>query len=423
VAAAVAWGTLRVDGVRVGLRAAPFAGRWEWHGSLRLLPAVAIATAAVAQGPRVAARLRWRWVPLATGVGAAVWATALAVGDGWSRLTEPLTSRHEYEPLAGRIQDLPGFLQTYVDRLSDHPIHVQGHPPGPLVVAWLLDRVGLGGAGWLAALAIAGWGVAAGAAVVAARAMAGEAATRRAAPALVLLPAAVWAGTSLDALFAGVTALAVALAAVAVRRGQGPLMPAAGFAAGAALLLSYGATVLLLIPVGLVLLARRPAALLRAWVVGLAVPLATAARAGFWWLDGLEATRAAYWAGIASRRPGVYLTLLGDPAVLAVAVGPAVVVALAQLVASQISAGGAGLRRLSPKFREELPALPPLLPLLALTTVVLADLSQYARGEVERIWLPFVPWLALAAPADRRAWLAVQAGVALLVQSFLVSPW
>jgi hypothetical protein len=415
---------LRVDGVRVGLRAAPFAGRWEWHGSLRLLPAVAIAAAAVAQGPRVAAGLRWRWLPLATGVGAAVWATALAVGDGWSRLTEPLTTRHDYEPLAGRIHDLPGFLQTYVDRLSDHPIHVQGHPPGPVVVAWLLDRVGLGGAGWLAVLAIAGWGVTAGAAVVAARALAGEAAARRAASALVLLPAAVWAGTSLDALFAGVTAVAVALAAVAVRRGQGRLMLAAGFVAGAALLLSYGATVLLPVPVGLVVVvAERPAALLRSWVVGLAVPLAVAALAGFSWLDGLGATRAAYWAGIASRRPGVYLTLLGDPAVLAVAAGPAVAVGLAQLVASQISAEGTHFRRLLPKFRAELPALPALLPLLALTAVVVADLSQYARGEVERIWLPFVPWLALAAPADRRAWLAVQAGVALLVQSVLVSPW
>jgi hypothetical protein len=259
---------------------------------------------------------------------------------------------------------------------------------------------------------------------VAARALAGEAAARRAASALVLLPAAVWAGTSLDALFAGVTAVAVALAAVAVRRGQGRLMLAAGFVAGAALLLSYGATVLLPVPVGLVVVvAERPAALLRSWVVGLAVPLAVAALAGFSWLDGLGATRAAYWAGIASRRPGVYLTLLGDPAVLAVAAGPAVAVGLAQLVASQISAEGTHFRRLLPKFRAELPALPALLPLLALTAVVVADLSQYARGEVERIWLPFVPWLALAAPADRRAWLAVQAGVALLVQSVLVSPW
>jgi hypothetical protein len=52
-----------------------------------------------------------------------------------------------------------------------------------------------------------------------------------------------------------------------------------------------------------------------------------------------------------------------------------------------------------------------------------ADLSQLARGEVERIWLPFVPWLALAAPGDRRGWLAVQVAVALALQSLLVSPW
>jgi methylthioxylose transferase len=55
--------------------------------------------------------------------------------------------------------------------------------------------------------------------------------------------------------------------------------------------------------------------------------------------------------------------------------------------------------------------------------VAVANLSQMSRGEVERIWLPFVPWLALAAPGDRRGWLAAQAGLALLLQAALVSAW
>jgi methylthioxylose transferase len=60
---------------------------------------------------------------------------------------------------------------------------------------------------------------------------------------------------------------------------------------------------------------------------------------------------------------------------------------------------------------------------VALAAVFAADVSQHSRGEVERIWLPFVPWLALAAPGDRRGWLAAQVAVALVLQSAVVSPW
>jgi hypothetical protein len=64
-----------------------------------------------------------------------------------------------------------------------------------------------------------------------------------------------------------------------------------------------------------------------------------------------------------------------------------------------------------------------VLPVAALAAVAAADLSQHARGEVERIWLPFVPWLALVAPGDRRGWLAVQVAVAIALQAGLRSPW
>jgi hypothetical protein len=114
----------------------------------------------------------------------------------------------------------------------------------------------------------------------------------------------------------------------------------------------------------------------------------------------LAATGDRYWAGIASERPVLYLTLLGNPAALALATGPAVAV---------------GLWRLRRR--------PELLPLAAVAAVCLADLSQMSRGEVERIWLPFVPWLALAAPGNRRGWLAAQVGVAVALQSSLVSAW
>ena len=67
----------------------------------------------------------------------------------------------------------------------------------------------------------------------------------------------------------------------------------------------------------------------------------------------------------------------------------------------------------------------------ALAAVVIADVSGFSKGEVERIWLPFLPWLVVGAGASfadrpaaaRRGWLGLQLGWALLVQAIVVSPW
>lgn len=59
----------------------------------------------------------------------------------------------------------------------------------------------------------------------------------------------------------------------------------------------------------------------------------------------------------------------------------------------------------------------------ALLALVAADASLLSKGEVERIWLPLVPWLARAAPGRRRGALAVQAGLALVLQAWLQSRW
>jgi hypothetical protein len=535
VAAALVWGTATVRTEDVGLHAAPFKGHWAWHGGWRLLPAAGLGLAVAAWGPAVAARLAWRRVPWATGVAAAAWTAALAAGDGLDRITHPLTTRFEYEPFAAGIGrgEMGPFLSTYVDRLGTYPIHVQGHPPGPVVLAWLLDRAGLGGAGWLAAVAIGAWGVAVGAVLVTARAVAGERAARRAAPALAVLPAAIWAGTSVDPVFVALAAVAIALATTAVTSGADPkagdrrrrpalLAAGAGVVFGLGLLCSYGT-----VPMGLVLVAatvaaglapgrRLPIAPLVLVALGTVATVALAAGAGFWWPAGLEATRTAYWEGIGSRRPALFMTLVGNPAVVAMATGPLVALGLAHLVPDARRAlsplftrapsgawrrgrrpgpgrDGPGRTRPAPDPggttglgppapdpagpargsagesvgawpRESWPgrlragrpdrtrpapdagettggrAAAPgaggsagawgrtggrVWPLTgaALVAVTVADLSQLARGEVERIWLPFVPWLALAAPGDRRGWLVVQVGVALALQSLLVSPW
>jgi hypothetical protein len=89
---------------------------------------------------------------------------------------------------------------------------------------------------------------------------------------------------------------------------------------------------------------------------------------------------------------------------LALAVGPAVVVGLVLAIRRWRDAAS-------------------LLPLVGLAIVVAVDASLLSKGEVERIWLPFVPWLALAAPGHRRSWLALQAVVAVVLQAWLRSKW
>jgi hypothetical protein len=412
VAVALAWGTWVVAGSGVALRAAPLYGRWRWHPGLGLVPAAAVGGLVSVWGPAAAHRVARRWLPAAAGLAAAGWTLALAAADGWSAVTAPLTTRHEYEPFAARVDGLGELLRHVAERSGGLPVHVQGHPPGPLVLAWLLDRAGLGGAGWLGALCIAGWGTAVAAALVALRALAGDRTARRAAPALAVLPAAVWAGTSLDALFAGLAGAGLALATLAAVRGSAGRALGAGIVLGVALLFSYGAA--LMVAAAAIVMALAPRAvptvrhgrrLLAPLAAGVLLPLGLARMlAGFSWIEGLQATGHAYWSGVGRQRPAGYLALVGNPAALALATGPAVVAGLAAL----------------PRAAHRSAAL---LPGAVLGAVVLANLSQMSRGEVERIWLPFVPWLALAAPGDRRRWLAAQAGLALLLQTTLVSAW
>jgi len=394
VAVAIVWGA-PAAGQDVGLGAAPFAGRWDPRLGPNLVAALVVAGGVVAFGPMLAARARWSLVAASAGIGSVAWAVSLAMVDGWDRLTSPLTSRHEYEPYAETIASAPRFVRGFVEAVPDLPVHVKGHPPGATLVPWVLDRLGLGGTGWFATLVILGWGVAVVAALVTARAVAGEAAARRAAPALVLLPGAVWAATSADALFAGVLSAGVALSAS--NPGNRRWSLTGGLVLGMGLLLTYGGVLILLVPAALALQRRRPSDLL-VTLAGVGAVLLAAAAFGFWWPAGVAATRVEYWAGIAAHRPLAYLALAGNPGVLAVAVGPAAVAGLIER--------GRGW-----------------LPVAGLAAVAAANASLLSAGETERIWLPFVVWIALAAPGHDRRWLAASAAVGVGVQVALRSPW
>lgn len=387
--------------------AAPLIGEVEPVLSPRLLVAAAVGAGVVACGPVVADRLRFRALVVVAWLVSGAYAVALAAIDGASAVARPLEGRFEYRAVLPEIErvGVGAFVEGFVERLPSYPTHVRGHPVGAPLVFWLHEQLGLRGPGWSAALAIvAGTSVVVSVAVVI-RAFAGEAVARRAVPFLVLTPSVLWVATSADALFSAVIAASIALFALAAH-GGGPWADLLAVAAGAlgaiALHLTYGAAVMLLGGAVVVLAARRVRPLL-VGCIGAAAVTAGFAAAGFWWFDGLAATRVEYVAGAGGVRPIAYFLLLGNPAAFALALGPAVVVAVARLRDARLWAVAGG----------------------ALVAALVADLSGMSKGEVERIWLPLVPWVtaACAVLPSIRWWLSAQVGLALVLQAVVDSPW
>ncbi len=429
------------DDYRVHIGAPPLVGSFDPRLSWSLGGALLLAAGTVAFGPALAARLRWRSLVVSTWLAGAAWIVALAVGAGGGAkaLWAPLQTRYEYLAAVPRIGDAHHFLQGFALALPSYPTHVRGHPPGMVLVLWLLEQLSVGGPRWAAALIVAAGAAAAPAALVAMRALAGERAARRAALFVALGPAAVWLGTSADALFSATLALGVAMLAVACTsqatsrtashgtartasrgaardtahgraRESSPVPTArradalailAGLVLGCGLLLSYGLAPLGLVPLAVAVVTRRWRLLALA-VAGAAAVLLAFGALGFWWPSGLAATHGLYASGVAARRP--YLDFLViSPAAFAVALGPAAFAGIATLRDGRAW----------------------ILPGSALAALFVAELSGLSRGETERIWLPFAPWLLLATAALRapRVWLAAQLGLALALQVAVRSPW
>ncbi len=392
--------------------AVPLSGHLDLRLSPRTLLPVAVAVLLVTLLPVAARRLRWPLL-LAVAVGAAAaWAVSLALVDGRNALGRPISTGAEYLADVHRVHGLHTFLAGFADHITvGSPgfawvTHVSGHPPGALLTFVALDRLGLGGPGWAAALCIAAGASAAAAALVAVRAVAGEPAARRAAPFLVTAPTAIWIATSADAWFLGVSAWGIALLAVAAARRdrRGDLLAVAGgLLLSGTIFLSYGLVLLAPIAVAAVLVQRRVRPLVVA-AVAVAAVVAVFAGLGFWWLDGLSQTRIRYRQGSASARPYLYF-LIANLAVLGLALGPAGVAALARLRRGALA----------------------VLPLAALLAIVIADLSGLSKSEVERIWLPFTPWLLAAGAVlperHRRWWLGAQLAVGLTVQTLIFTNW
>ncbi|RDI49330.1 hypothetical protein [Nocardia mexicana] len=313
--------------------AAPIFGHWQPHIGWGTGPAIAVAILVIVLGPVAARRLPWRRLLAATWATAVTWAFALAMVDGWQRgFAGRLTSGHEYLHEVGGVGDIGLMLRGFAGRILDFQpdswtTHVSGHPPGALLVFVLLDRVGLGGGAWAAVVCVLVGCSAAVAVPVALDALGAPERARAVTPFLALAPAAIWIAVSADALFAGVTAWAVALLAIATR--QRPGWPAvavmSGLLFGFGLYLSYG-LVLMAIPAAAVLLVRgfRPAV---PALLGVAVVVAAFTAGGFWWLEGYHLVVQRYYQGIATERPYSYW-VWGNLAATVCAVGLATAAAL-----------------------------------------------------------------------------------------------
>jgi len=406
IALAAAWGSEVVArDPRIRLGAPPLFGRIDPRISLWILPSVLVAATSLRM-PALVDRIGWRALLRLTFVMALVWPLALALSAGPGGITEGLESRHDYLHAVPGLGPIPELWGSFVDRIADLPVHVQGHPPGFVTLLAAMDGVGLGGSGWATALVLTGATLAPIAVLLVIRDVADEGAARRAAPFLVLSPAAVWIATSADAFFAGVGACAVALAVMASARGSVDrhlFAVAAGLLGAAALLLSYG--LILLAAVALPILAMRRAwdVLALSFVTGIASLIAVAVVWDFDLLEGLAATRERYLVGVSTHRPFTYF-LVANLAAFAIVLGPAVA-----------SSANDIPRRLLPIAAG------------AVIAIVLADLSGMSKGEVERIWLPFAPWLLwIAASGDRwdaRTRLGLQLATALALELIVVTPW
>ena len=385
------------------------------------LPALVIAVLAWRYADR-AARLPWRGLLAAAYVVGLAWLLSLAYVDGSAGLSRSLGNPYEYLETARAVTDVPALLEGFVDRIPyAHPdnwvTHVAGHPPGALLFFVGLVRVGLGGdlaAGVAVAVVAASI---APAVLTALRALGAEQAARRAAVFVVLGPAAVFLAVSADAVFAAVAAWGLAALAVAATRSRrGPAAAwsvLAGLMLGVCVMLSYGLPLLGLLALAVLAAARRW------WPLPIAVASATAvvlafAAFGFAWWEAFPVLRERYWDGIAADRPAAYW-LWGNLAALVLAAGPAL---------------GAGLARLAASGRALLGSVDRpvvLLAAAAVATVLVADASRMSKAEVERIWLPFVPWLLLTTALVPARWrgplLAVQLGTALLLQHLLYTSW
>ncbi|MFD5643680.1 hypothetical protein ACFWIP_18330, partial [Streptomyces anulatus] len=323
----------------------PLLASWDPHQGPGTPAALIMAVLVVAHGPTLAARLPWRGLLAAAWAGSTAWVFSMALIDGWHRgVAKRLTTKHEYLRVIDRFEDIPATLRDFTNHIvigepGNWPAHIAGHPPGATLTFVWLDRIGLGGGAWAAVFCVVVGSSGVWGAVLPGGGGGGEVLARRAAPFLVLAPAAVWAGVSADGYFAAVAAWSVALLALAAtRRVRFPAVAAVGggLLFGWTCYLSYGLGLMAAVLLAVAVLARtaRPVPL---FLLGALVAPVAFTLAGFNWWTAYHLLVERYYQGAGGVRPYGYWVWAN----LACATLAAGLAAVAGLRRSAVAAPGA----------------------------------------------------------------------------------
>jgi hypothetical protein len=388
--------------------------RVEFGGATLLAPVLAAGTLALAARGWFSSA-RWNFVLTAGYVLTLAWALALAMVDGGAGLTRALLAPDGYLTDVSDVGEDPlGYLSEFTRNDAEHSDATRGHPPGPVLLLWAAQRLGITDNPTLGVLITAVGALTVPLVLLAVRGVCGERAARSYLPVLVLAPYAVWLAVSTDAVVSvlgGAMVAAGVHASAPARRGWSAALWAAlsGILLGVAALLSYAAPWLGLSVVCLYF-ARRRAFLNVATGLGALLPVLAAELCGFSWVDGLLNAQADYLARIVPYRSPWWWSGI-SLVVLLLATGPPLV---------------ASLRKL-----RNTPGWPFLVGAGAAVLFSLA--AGLARGGVEHAWLPFFPWLTVAAVAPERQGgeppptplLLVAAGAvtAIVIEAVLATPW
>jgi hypothetical protein len=322
-------------------------------------------------------RLRWAVLVGASYLAALWWAMSLALVDGGNGFAAPIASTSEYLRDVPAVGSHPGhFLSTFVEQAPHYSVATRTHPPGPVLLLWFLGKLGIHRPEVigivLTVLACAYVPLLA----VAVRSLCHETAARRLLPILVLAPYAVWLAVSMDAIVLLLAAAFVTLGVVGSEPRRSPLWAlGSGLVLGVDAMLNYAVAWLGVSVVAVYFVRRRP--LLNVFTgVGALVPLLVFWIAGFTWTSGLSEAQRDFSLRVGPHRSWLLWALL-DLLLLLIACGPPLIRALKRL---HLTPGwpfvvGAGL------------------------AVVFAILSGLSRGEVERSWLAFYPFLLIPAVA------------------------
>jgi hypothetical protein len=413
--AILAWVAVRA-GADLGTAGAPFEGHYRFRaGPTTLLAPVVAAAVLAAAALGWFDRARWPVVLLAGYGGVLAWSLALAAVDGAAGFTRSLLSPAGYLTDIADVGDDPlGYLRSFTADSAGHSVATRGHPPGPVLLLWALDRAGLRDHLALGLAVTAVGALTVPLVLAAVRDVCGEVPARRYAPVLALAPYAIWTAVSTDAVVAvlgaaGLLAGVRASAAYRTGRGAASWAVAAGALLGVAAMFSYAVPWLGLSLVCLYFARRRAALNVVSGIGVLAVVLGVQAT-GFRWVDGLLAAREDFASRMEAYRSPVWWGALSLVALL-FAVGPPL---------------WASLRKL-----RNTPGWPFLAG--AGAAVLFALLAGLARGGVEHAWLTFFPWLTVAAVAPHRQagppvpspLLLAGAGAleAIVLSAILATPW